>query len=151
MTAQLSWPRFPYIHYCPIHLRCHPLTAGCLRHGLTANPQTLKPGADSSAAGLALVPCNKYGPRQRGLLDSHLLRSLHGPGLTPDLVQHGLGLTAPQLAWPLSCAGATLVCFALLVYPPLQRRVGPHKACRLGLACAAPCVMLVPTTSLLPL
>ena len=70
---------------------------------------------------------------------------------SPPCLQHGLGLTAPQLAWPLSCAGATLVCFALLVYPPLQRRVGPHKACRLGLACAAPCVLLVPTTSLLPL
>ena len=69
----------------------------------------------------------------------------------PTLSAARPGLDGPPAGLALSCAGATLVCFALLVYPPLQRRVGPHKACRLGLACAAPCVLLVPTTSLLPL
>ena len=66
-------------------------------------------------------------------------------------VQHGLGLSAPELAWPLSSAGATLVLFALFVYPRLQKRLGPQRAARLGLAAACPIVLLIPCTSLLPL
>ena len=92
---------------------------------LTTVPCAARLGAVSTRAGLAAVDCRPY--------PGHFY-AVHVPQaaeaaltlLLPDslpAVQHGLGLSAAELAWPLSSAGATLVLFALFVIPRLQKRI----------------------------
>lgn len=64
-------------------------------------------------------------------------------------IDGGLGWETATLAGPLSFGGLVLILWALFGYPPMTRKLGPLKTCRIGISLTIPMILFIPSSSLL--